>query len=163
MKYFLIIFSLISILSCRGDGLEHAQRIDQILHVYIQNAQGQDLLNKQIAGAYNSVEFKDLSAQYDRVSVNTTARIDDKQKHFLEYVAGATRVLQPNATDASRVYKSTIAIQYRLTATSPIQEGILEIFYSWTPTLFQVSSIYYNQKLIFQKSEGQTNIITIIR
>ena len=46
MKNILSIFSLIFLLVSCGSDEDNVQRIDQVLKIYIQNQQGQNLLNK---------------------------------------------------------------------------------------------------------------------
>lgn len=145
--------------------MDDVQKIDQILKVYIKNAAGADLLNQEKNKdiAFHSVEFKDLSALRDRVSVTTNTRTDDSGVKFLEYIAGATRVLQANSTDTHKIYKSDIAVQYKTTASSVVVEDRMQIFYDYTPSVFQISSVIYNDVVVFQKIEGQPNIITIVK
>ena len=149
--------------SCRGESIDDIQNIDQILKVYIKDSSGNDLLNTNVAGAFYSVDFKDLGASYDRVAVSTSLKTDAESVKYKEYIAGATRILQPDATDTYKIYKSEIAVQYKTTSTSDIEEDIMEIYYEWTPQVFRITSVTYNDVEVFQKVEGQPNIITIVK
>ena len=39
----------------------------------------------------------------------------------------------------------------------------VKVEYNWSPNLFQVSKVWYNNKLSFSKVEGQPNIIHIVK
>lgn len=159
---FLFIF-LLGLSSCRGNNEDHTQKIDQILHFYVKDSKGNDLLNSKKSNAFHSVEFKDMGGNYDRMSVSITSKINQDSTHYKEYIAGAVRALQPNGTDEHKIYKSDIAIQFKKTDSSAIEEDRMEIFYEWTPQVFQIKTILYNQNLIFTKKEGHPNSITILK
>ena len=44
-----------------------------------------------------------------------------------------------------------------------VDTDTVKIEYDWSPAVFQVSKIWYNQKLVFTKAEGQANIIKIVK
>lgn len=161
MKILHLIWVGFLLLSCRGESIEDLQRVDQVLNIYVKNAAGEDLLNTALANSYYSIEFKDMQAEYDRVAISLTKKQDANGIYYYEYIVGAKRVLQPNATDALKTYKSIIAVQYRLTTTSDMEEQVMDIFYEWTPTLFQLKSITYDGQVIFEKSTEGVSVITI--
>lgn len=163
MKFLKLLSLLIVLFSCRGENIDDIRKIDQILKIYVRNSAGVDLLNKSNTGSFYSVELKDLSALRDRVSVAATLRTDDSSNKYLEYIAGATRVLQTNSTETKKNYKSDIAVQFKATASADIVEDRMQIFYDDTSAAFQISSVTYNNVVIFTKVEGQPNIITIVK
>ncbi len=163
MKFLKLLSLLIFLFSCRGENIDDIRKIDQILKIYVKNSAEVDLLNKSNTGSFYSVELKDLSALRDRVSVTSTLRTDDSGTKYLEYIAGATRVLQPNSTETKKNYKSDIAVQFKATTSADIVEDRMQIFYDDTSAAFQISSVTYNNVVIFTKVEGQPNIITIVK
>lgn len=163
MKFLKILGLLIFVFSCRGESVDDLQKIDQILHIYFKNSAGTDLLNNKNTESFYSVELKDLAADRDRVSVTATSKTDADGNKFLEYIAGANRILQPNSTDSHQIYKSDIAVQYKTSDSATVVEDRMEIFYDNTPQVFQIKSVFYNNDKIFQKVEGQPNIITIVK
>lgn len=163
MKFLKLLGLLIFVFSCRGENVDDLQKIDQILHIYFKNSAGTDLLNNKNTESFYSVELKDLAADRDRVSVTATSKTDADGNKFLEYIAGANRILQPNSTDSHQIYKSDIAVQYKTSDSSTVVEDRMEIFYDNTPQVFQIKSVFYNNDKIFQKVEGQPNIITIVK
>lgn len=163
MKFLKLLGLLIFVFSCRGESVDDLQQIDQILHIYIKNSAGTDLLNKKNTESFYSVELKDLGADRDRVSVTATAKTDVDGTKFLEYIAGANRILQANSTESHQIYKSDIAVQYKTSDSAAVVEDRMEIFYDNTPQVFQINSVIYNNAKIFQKVEGQPNIITIVK
>jgi len=163
MKFLKLLGLLIFVFSCRGESVDDLQKIDQILHIYIKNSAGTDLLNNKNTESFYSVELKDLAADRDRVSVSANSKTDGDGTKFLEYIAGANRILQPNSTDSHQIYKSDIAVQYKTSDSATVEEDRMEIFYDNTPQVFQINSVIYNNVKIFQKVEGQPNIITIVK
>lgn len=161
MKILQFISLALLLFACRGEDLESIQKIDQVLHIYIKDAQGNDLLNPERAEAFQSVEFKDMQAEYDRVAVSVSKKQDSAKVFYYEYITGANRLPLPNATDQRKTYQSTLAVQYRLSATSDIEEDIMSLSYEWTPQIFQLKSVTYNDKVIFEKTAEGISTITI--
>ncbi|MDO4225264.1 MAG: hypothetical protein Q4C75_05175 [Bergeyella zoohelcum] len=162
MKYLKFFLFIILFFSCRGND-DDVQKIDQVLKIYVTNSAGEDLLNTAVAGAYYSVGLVDLDAVRDRVSVSSILKTDLENTKYLEYIAGATRTLQSGGTDTYKIYKSTLAIQYRKESTGEPNEDILEIYYEWTPQLFQLKTINLNGVSVFEKAENQENRIRIVK
>ena len=163
MKFIQLFILSLVLFSCRGESESDIQKIDQILKIYIKDASGKDLLNKAKDSTFYSIEFKDLGALQDRVSVRTSLKVDKDSVYYHEYIAGATRTLEDGGTDTNKTYKSDIAVQYKTSTTSEIVEDRMLIFYDWTPQIFQIKSVFYNDSSIFQKEEGKENIITIVK
>lgn len=161
MKILHLIWMGFLLLSCRGEAIEDLQKVDQVLNIYVKNAEGKDLLNTKLAESYYSIEFKDMQGEYDREAISLRKKQDANGVYYYEYIVGAKRILLPNATDALKTYKSIIAVQYRLTTTSDTEEQVMEIFYKWTPTLFQLETITYDGQVIFEKSTEGVSVITI--
>lgn len=150
------------IISCRGEEESDIRKIDQVLKIFIQDASGKDLLDKTETGAFYSVEFMDLGALRDRVPVQTSLRQTVDSIYYREYSAGATRNLV-SESDASKIFRSDMAVQYRDSVNAEPREDSMTVFYSLTPQVFQVSTVTYNGKTVFQKQDGKENIITIVK
>ncbi|MDO5616295.1 MAG: hypothetical protein Q4G16_08905 [Cruoricaptor ignavus] len=165
MKYtwFTYLFIALALFSCRGENESDLQKIDQILDIYIKNSAGQDLLNREVSGAYYSVELRDLGALRDRVAVSTTRGTDSDTIQYIRYIAGAERTLQDGGTDVYKIYTSAFAVQYRTSSSAEVQEDRMTIYYEWTPQLFQIRNIDYNGTTIFTKTANLPNTITIVK
>ena len=81
----MVFFALIS---CRNDDSD-VQKIDQIIHLYIDSA-GQDMLNSNIPGSYVSVQGNDEYGLVDSAPVNFSNKKDADTVNYLEYVAERT-------------------------------------------------------------------------
>ncbi len=44
-----------------------------------------------------------------------------------------------------------------------VDDDTIKIEYNWTPSLFQLSKLWYNKELKFTKVQGQPNIVTIVK
>ncbi|WP_417428611.1 hypothetical protein [Halpernia sp.] len=168
MKNTLFIFLIVSffVVSCRGND-EDVQQIDQVINLYIKDVSGKDLLNSKLAGTYNNVQFLDLNGTRDLVPINSfSLKKDSDTVNFLDYDSGAVRVLIDSLNPENKTYHSDfiISLTKKIDATNSIIDlDTIKIEYSWTPTLFQISKLYYNKTLKFTKVSGQPNIITITK
>ena len=161
--FFTLLMVFFALISCRNDESD-VQKIDQIIHLYIDSA-GQDMLNSNILGSYVSVQGNDEYGLVDSAPVNFSNKKDADTVNYLEYLAGARRI-GIDSVGEQKIYESKIALilTKRITnTTNAIINDTLTIQYTSTPTLFQVSKIYYNNILKFTKVEGEPNIVKITK
>lgn len=165
LKISIILSAFILLLSCQRDE-EDTQVIDQVLRLYLKNAAGQDLLNNKISGSYTSASLLDLLGDRDLqpVSGYTFAR-DADTVVYLDYPAGAIRLLTDSVNSDQKTYESRFVLRLSKTTTpaTPDDDDTIRIQYSWTPSLFQISKLWYNGDLKFTKAAGQPNIVTIVK
>lgn len=163
MKKLLLFFTFISLLSCRNDG-EDVQNIDQVIHMYMKDSTGKDLLNKKIAGSYQDVILKDLGGIRDQMSMSGYYfRKDSDTLTYLEYIAGATRNPIDSTGSDFKTYRSDIMLQLKKTTADSVDLDTMTVFYEWTPQLFQVKQVNYNGAKVFSKTAGQPNTFTVIK
>lgn len=162
-KGFFISFVMILFffLSCQRND-DEIQFIDQQLRVYIDSL-GQDMLNSNITGSYNTVSWNDILADKDIANVSYTKKLDSDSTYYLYYLAGATREIVDSMENFKR-YKSEIA--FNLTkkindSTTATTRDTLILNYTSTPTLFSIESAQYNGVEVFTKTEDGLNIIKI--
>ena len=166
MKIKLLLFlSLFLFISCRNDE-DDAQKLDQVINIYMHNADGVDLLNTRIKGGYTSVSGQDLNADRALQTISGFSVKKDKDTvAYIDYVAGATKLLKDSISSAEKRYQSDFYLNLSKTVdkNTVIDTDTVKIEYNWSPAVFQVSKIWYNQKLVFTKAEGQPNIIKIVK
>lgn len=169
-KYFLtIVFVLLALVSCRGDE-EDTQTIDQVLKLYVKNSAEQDLLNSKIPGSYSSVALLDLldETTANKPITGQTFPKDADDVVYMDYPAGAVRLLKDIVTSNpdEKIYYSNFIIQYFKIVNSVStlsSQDTIRIEYSWTPSLFQISKLWYNEELKFTKTQAGPNIVTIVK
>lgn len=166
MNFFKILLSAliigVSVVSCRNND-EQLQQIDQKIHLYIDSL-GQDMLNKNISGSYISVSWNDVNGATDNAPVSYTLKKDSDTLNYMQYFAGAKRVLIDSISPENKTYRSTIALNMVLKNTdntNSTTNDTLVLNYNYTSEYFRVSSAYYNNILVFSKVDGQQNIIKI--
>lgn len=165
LRISIIFCAVILLFSCRSDN-DEPQIIDQVLNLYMKNAAGQDLLNPKIKGSYSSVVLLDLLADTDLKSFSGYSLMKDADTvTYLDYPAGAIRLLQSSISPEQKTYYSQFVIRLSKTENSStiIDDDIIKIEYTWTPRLFQLSKLYYNDELKFTKTQGQPNVVTIVK
>ena len=161
--FFVLIVGFFAFLSCRNDESD-VQQIDQIIHLYIDSA-NQDMLNAKIPGSYTNIRMNDVYGITDTAPVNFTPKKTLDTINYIEYIAGAKRIGIDSVGD-SKNYQSKIALILTKKindSTNAIINDTMTIDYHWTPTLFQVSKVWYNNVLKFTKVEGQPNIVKITK
>ena len=161
--FFILMVSFFAILSCRNDD-RSVQQIDQILNIYIDSA-GQDMLNNKIPGSYTNIQWNDVNGLTDNSSVSFNNKKDADTLNYLEYVAGAKRILIDSMGD-QKTYESRIALALTKKindSTSKVSNDTMIIHYNSTPELFQVSELLYNKILKFTKIQGQPNVVKITK
>ena len=88
--FFTLLMVFFALISCRNDESD-VQKIDQIIHLYIDSA-GQDMLNSNIPGSYVNVQGNDEYGLVDSAPVNFSNKKDADTVNYLEYLAGARRI-----------------------------------------------------------------------
>lgn len=159
--FFLGVILLFAFLSCRNDEFG-PQKIDQIVQLYIDSA-NQDMLNARIPGSYIEVRMNDVYGFTDNAPVAFTLKKDADTVNFIEYLAGAKR-MGLDSSGESKTYQSKIALILRKKVTDStfeIANDTMVINYQMNPSVFQVSQVWYNNKLEFSKVDGAPNIIKI--
>jgi hypothetical protein len=164
--FFITMIFSVSLISCRGNEAD-VQQIDQVINLYYKDASGKDLLNTKLSGTYNNIKLLDLNGLTDQVAINSfSLKKDLDTVNYIDYDSGAARVLLDSISPVNKTYHSDFIINFTkntdVVGTAPKQDTI-RIEYSWTPTLFQISKLYYNKRLKFTKVQGQPNIITITK
>ena len=89
--FFTLLMVFFALISCRNDDRD-VQKIDQIIHLYIDSA-GQDMLNSNIPGSYVNVQGNDEYGLVDSAPVNFSNKKDADTVNYLEYLAGAELIL----------------------------------------------------------------------
>ena len=148
-------------LSCRNDEFA-VQKIDQIIQLYIDSS-GQDMLNANIKGGYTNIRMNDVYGLTDTAPVTFVSKKNADTLNYIEYLAGARRIRIDSAAN-SKTYESKIALlmtkKINNTASVLINDT-MRIQYRWTPDLFQVSKIWYNNQLKFTKVGEEPNIVKV--
>ena len=158
-------FGMILLLqSCKTDE-DPVQRIDQTMNIYIRDNAGKDLLHPTNTGSYVSFTFNDALGDKDVSPVPYSREVTTDSVFYIKYVAGARRVLIADNGE-TQTYRSLIALalQKKLSpTTSSVENDTMEIQYTLTPEVFEVSKVYYNNQLRFTKMPDQPNIVTIVK
>ncbi|PZU81084.1 MAG: hypothetical protein DI529_15965 [Chryseobacterium sp.] len=164
LRLSIILSAIILLFSCRGDE-EEIQVIDQVLNLYMKNSAGQDLLNTNIDGSYSSAALYDLLNETALTSVTSSLLKDSNGVIYMEYLAGATRLLKDSVSPSQKTFESEVIIRLSKTVDEEtvVDDDTIRIEYNWTPTLFQLSKLWYNDELKFTKVQGQPNIVTIVK
>lgn len=159
--FFLMFVAFLGFISCRNDEND-VQKIDQVMQLYIDSL-GQDMLNVKLPGSYTTTSMNDVYGLTDNAPVTFSVKKDADTVSFIEYVAGAKRI-RIDSTELSITYESKIG----LTLIKSINDSVkrttndtMTIQYLSTPTLFEISKVWYNDVLQFNKVEGQPNVIKI--
>lgn len=163
---FLLLTSVIFLFSCRKEDENDVQKIDQVINVYLHDNSGVDLLNTNIKGGYTTVSGQDLNADKALQEISGFSVKKDKDTiAYIDYVAGAKKILLDSISPVQKRYQSDFYLNLSkiINKKTVTDTDTVKVEYNWTPTLFQVSKIWYNQKLVFTKVEGQSNIIKIVK
>lgn len=163
---FLLLTSVVFLFSCRKEDENDVQKIDQVINVYLHDNSGVDLLNTNLKGGFTAVSAQDLNADKALQEISGFSVKKDKDTiAYIDYVAGAKKILSDSISPAQKNYQSDFYLNLSkiINKQTVTDTDTVKVEYSWTPTLFQVSKIWYNQKLVFTKVEGQANIIKIVK
>lgn len=162
-----ILVVLFALLSCKREDDDSIQKIDQILDLYMKNSTGQDLLNGKKAGSFSSYAVNDIFGDADNSPVSIPLKMTSDSLFYMEYITGAKRVLDSSYSNNGdeKIYHSKLAFSLRRTVNNVADtvNDILEIQYRLTPTVFEVSKVYYNDTLRFTKQPGGPNVVTIVK
>ncbi|WHF50605.1 hypothetical protein QGN23_09150 [Chryseobacterium gotjawalense] len=160
--FFITMLVFFALLSCRNEE-EAVQKIDQVIHLYIDSL-GQDMLNVKIPGSYISSSMNDVYGLTDNAPVSFSIKKDADTINYIEYLAGAKRI-GIDSSGNSKTYESKIALQLtkKINNSNRITNDTMTVQYQSTPELFQVSKIWYNGVLQFTKVEGQPNTVKIVK
>ncbi len=166
LKISIILSSIFLLLSCQRDEGE-TQVIDQVLKLYMSSATtGQDLLNSNIDGSYSAVVLQDLLGTRDLQTISGyTFPKDADTVVYMDYPAGAVRLkIDALSNDIEQTYYSKFVIKLSTKdAVLPDDYDTIRIEYTSTPSLFQISKLWYNDELKFTKTKGQPNIVKIVK
>lgn len=153
----LIILAVLS--SCRRE--DNGQQIDQVINLYIDSA-GKDMLNPKIPGGYSTIRLNDVFGLTDTAPVSFTLLKDKDSLYYIEYVAGAKRKGIDSSQANIKIYQSKIAlILARKPNDSLADNDTLKLNYIWKPEIFELQQAWYNNVSVFNKVEGQPNLIRI--
>lgn len=160
--FFITMLVFFAFLSCRNEE-EAVQKIDQVIHLYIDSL-GQDMLNVKIPGSYISSSMNDVYGLTDNAPVSVSIKKDADTVSYIEYLAGAKRI-GIDSSGNSKTYESKIALKLtkKINNSNRITNDTMTVQYQSTPELFQVSKIWYNGVLQFTKVDGQPNTVKIVK
>lgn len=147
--------------ACRSDE-EQIQRIDQVIQLYIDSA-GTDLLNQNVEGSYSNIRMNDVYGLTDNAPVNFTLKKDADTLNYIEYIAGARRILIDSSA-IQKVYESKIAMlltKQLSDSTDTIVNDTLSLRYRSAPDIFEISEVYYNNILKFRKTDAGPNLVRV--
>ena len=84
---------------------------------------------------------------------------------YVDYATGAVRILKDSISPSKKTYQSDFYINLSKIVNKETITDVdtVKVEYNWSPNLFQVSKVWYNNKLSFSKVEGQPNIIHIVK
>ncbi|WP_294314649.1 hypothetical protein [uncultured Chryseobacterium sp.] len=160
-----ILVVFLAVLSCRT-GDDELQQIDQILDIYMKNAAGRDLLHQKKDQTYFTYSLNDVFGIKDISPVSSSLRATADSTLFIEYIAGARRIGMDTLDPNNKTYHSVITVSLIKRLNNTILDTIndkLEIQYRMTPSVFEVSKVYYNDTLRFTKTPGSPNVVTIVK
>lgn len=167
LKLFTILSVFLFLFSCQRDE-EDTQEIDQVLRLYMKSSTNPDLLNSKIPGSFSNVSFLDVLGPRDLIPISGYSLLKDSDTvTYIDYPAGAIRLkIDSLSNDNLETYYSQFVIRLAQPLNSTITEPIndtIKIEYTSTPSLFQISKLWYNRELKFTKVQGQPNIVTIVK
>lgn len=162
-RIFTILSAILLLFSCQRDESE-TQTIDQVLRLYIKDSTNTDLLNPKIDGSFTNVALLDILGIRDLMPISGFSLLKDSDTvTYLDYPAGAIRLkIDSLSNDSEETYYSQFVVKLSKTTTD-FDEDTIKIEYKSTPSLFQISKLWYNRELKFTKVQGQPNIVTIVK
>ena len=160
---FFILLSFFLLISC-GNADEDLQKIDQKMHIYVENAAGLDYLNSELADGYASAKMTDLGGDYNSQAMsNFSVKKDSLDRYYIEYSAGAARNFLSESGD-SKIYVSDIDLSFfKKNNTTADFIDHYRIYYENKPSVFQVQKVEVNKIVVFTKQEGEPNVIKIVK
>ncbi|MFN1218571.1 hypothetical protein ACKW6Q_16525 [Chryseobacterium kwangjuense] len=164
---YIFIFQLIALLfvtvSCGSDD-ESLQRIDQVMNIYIKTTAGQDLLNAKKTGSYTAYSVNDNNGTTDVAQVSVPLKMTTDSLYYFEYIRGAKRITKDSISPDNRTYTSRMTFSLRRTVNNQevVVQDVMDILYRWTPSVFQVAEVKYNNEVVFTKEADEPNAINTI-
>jgi len=165
LRISIILSTILILFSCQRDETD-VQIIDQVLKLYMKSATtGQDLLNPNIEGSYTTPVLQDLLGDRDLQAISGyTFPKDADTVVYMDYPAGAIRLkIDSLSNDEQQIYYSRFVIKLLKKDEVLPDYDTIKIEYKSTPSLFQISKLWYNDQLKFTKVQGQPNIVTIVK
>lgn len=167
MKRFINIFPLhflvlICIISCRTDD-SPIQEIDQTLQIFVDSA-GTDMLNSKLPLAYKTLSFNDINGLTDISPFSINLMKTSDTINYLQYIAGAKRILVDSSNIDKKLYQSKIALRFSKPTPNSglyIVNDTMVVNYSFTPERFQIDNVIYNNIQVFTKSINGENSFKI--
>lgn len=162
-----IFLGCFALMGCRSDE-DSFQKIDQLMSFYIQDANGKNLLIPNKNGSFTTVGMNDMLAPIDNAPVSNSVKTVSDSVQYIDYVAGATRQLESGGETENRMYRSQIRLDLtkKITDTTfaDVDNDTLQIFYRWTPSVFEVSKVLYNNsELPVTKDSENRNVVRITK
>ncbi|MFC6267187.1 hypothetical protein [Frigoriflavimonas asaccharolytica] len=169
MKKFLNIFSTIilcfvSVISCRTDD-SVIREIDQTLNIFVDSA-GIDMLNSNVDFGYQTLTFNDINGDTDSSPVTINLLKTADTINYLQYVAGAKRVLIDSSNLDRKLYQSKIALKFSKPTPNLgtfVVDDTMIINYSFSPERFQIDNVIYNNEQVFTKTTNGENTFKILK
>ena len=158
----LLFMTISSMIACRTDDAP-IQEIDQTLEIFVDSA-GIDMLNKNLPLAYQSVAWNDINGLTDNTPVSYNLLKTTDTINYLQYIAGAKRILIDSSNLDKKLYQSKIALKFSKTTPNSavyIVNDTMIINYSFSPERFQIDNVIYNSTQIFTKSVSGENKVKI--
>lgn len=164
MKYLFTLFSFLFLLMSCSTEDDNIQKIDQVLKIYIEDQDGQNLLNKDLEGGFSSVQMFDIGGEFTSQALKGySLKKDSLDQQYIEYVAGGTRNLIGENSEGKK-YQSDFIIAYFITGqTEPVDIDELTLQYVNTPLVFRIEKISQNGVTIFTKKDDEPNIVKIVK
>ena len=167
LKLFTILSAILLLFSCQRDE-GGTQTIDQVLTLYMKSSTNPDLLNSRIPGSFTNVTLLDILGIRDLIPVSGFGLLKDSDTlTYLDYPAGAIRLkIDSLSNENEEIYYSQFVIRLSRpsNSTTPfVDDDTIKIEYKSTPSLFQISKLWYNGDLKFTKIQGEPNIVTIVK
>jgi len=162
--FFAIPVILAVLVSCRNND-DTVQIIDQVMNLYIDSA-GQDMLNSEIEGSYQTISMNDVNGITDTAPVSFTKLFDKDSLQYIDYVAGARKILIDSSNTNSKIYESEIALIFTRKVNDSVTSTFsdtLKLNYLSNPDIFYLEKAWYNNQLVFTKENGKPNIIKITK
>lgn len=159
--FWMLVLSFLGV-SCRNAN-DDAQKIDQRVQIYIDSV-GQDMLNSKIMGSYQSIVLNDVYGDTDVATVPLTLKKNSDTTYYIEYLAGAKRKEMANS-GITQNFQSKIALAMKKKIGDQVvtTQDTLELNYTMTPELFQISTARYNGIPVFTNNPDTENIINIFK
>nr|WP_314492999.1 hypothetical protein [uncultured Chryseobacterium sp.] len=162
-----ILLGCFALMGCRGDE-DSFQKIDQIMSLYVQDANGKNLLIPNQIGSFTTIAMNDMLAPVDNAPVSNSVKTVSESVQYIEYIAGATRQLESGGDTENRIYRSQIRVDLTKKLTdstfAAIDNDTLQVFYRWTPAVFEVARVLYNNsELPVTKDSENRNVVKIIK